>query len=124
MIKYFLYLLLIFCVIKIFRFKLNSNNNIIYATLSIFIGIVIINWLIPKYHKMTQYSSQEDDNQEYSAPDKSTQKYSAPDKSTQKYSAPDQSTQKYSAPDQSTQKYSAPNSPYTKQCNHQQFTLL
>ena len=104
MIKYFLYLLLIFCVIKIFRFKLNSNNNIIYATLSIFIGIVIINWLIPKYHKMTQYSSQEDDNQEYSAPDKSTQKYSAPD--------------------QSTQKYSAPNSPYTKQCNHQQFTLL
>lgn len=48
MIKYILYLILIFCVIKMYRFRLKSDEHIIYATLSIFIGIIIINWLLTK----------------------------------------------------------------------------
>lgn len=48
MIKYILYLILILYVIKMYRFRLKSDQNIIYASLSIFIGIIIINWIIPK----------------------------------------------------------------------------
>ena len=93
MIKYFLYLLLIFCVIKIFRFKLNSDDNIIYPTLSILIGIAIINWLIPKYHKMTpEHSSQKDNNQSHYTP---VQSHYTPDQShytpVQSHYTPDQS---------------------------------
>ena len=48
MFNYILYLILIISVIKMYRFRLKSDENIIYATLSIFIGIIIIDWLIPK----------------------------------------------------------------------------
>ena len=48
MIKNLLYLILIFSVIKMYRYRLKSDENIIYASLSIFIGIIIINWLVPK----------------------------------------------------------------------------
>ena len=50
MIKYFLYLFLIYAVIKIYRNKLKFDENIIYSSLSIFIGIIIINWMIPDYN--------------------------------------------------------------------------
>ena len=48
MIQYLLYLILIFSVIKMYRNRLNSDEHIIYATLSIFIGLIIINWLLSK----------------------------------------------------------------------------
>ena len=51
MIKYLLYLILIFSVIKMYRNRLNSDEHIIYATLSILIGLIIINWLLSKTMK-------------------------------------------------------------------------
>ena len=48
MIKYLLYLILIFCVLKIYRNRLKSDDKIIYASISLFIGLIIIDWLIPK----------------------------------------------------------------------------
>ena len=48
MIKYLLYLILLFSVIKMYRYRLKADENIIYASISIFVGILIINWLVPK----------------------------------------------------------------------------
>jgi len=48
MFKYILYIILIISVIKMYRFKLKRDENIIYSSLSIFIGIIIIDWIIPK----------------------------------------------------------------------------
>jgi hypothetical protein len=48
MIKYLLYLMLILCVIKMYSNKLKTNDKIIYASISIFLGIIIIDWLLPK----------------------------------------------------------------------------
>ena len=48
MIKYLLYLILIFCVLKMYRHRLKSDDKIIYAGLSLFLGLIIIDWLIPK----------------------------------------------------------------------------
>ena len=48
MIKYLLYLILIFSVVKMYRYRLKTDEHIIYASLSIFVGILIINWLVPK----------------------------------------------------------------------------
>ena len=49
MIKYFLYLLVIFSVIKLYRYRLRSDEHIIYASLSLFLGIIIIDWLLSQY---------------------------------------------------------------------------
>lgn len=48
MIKYLLYLVLIFCVLKMYRNRLKSDDKIIYAALSLFLGLIIINWIVPK----------------------------------------------------------------------------
>ena len=48
MIKYILYIILVLSVIKMYRFRLKTDQNIMYASLSIFIGIIIIDWIIPK----------------------------------------------------------------------------
>jgi hypothetical protein len=56
MIKYILYLLLIFCVMKIYRNKLKTDDKLICAVLSILLGIIIIDWITPKkyFEKFTQ----------------------------------------------------------------------
>jgi hypothetical protein len=48
MLRYILYLILIISVIKMYRFRLKSDENIIYSSLSLFVGILIIDWLVPK----------------------------------------------------------------------------
>ena len=48
MIKYLLYLLIIFYVIKMYRYKFKTDNYIYCASLSLLIGIIIIDWLLPK----------------------------------------------------------------------------
>ena len=45
MIKYLLYLILVLCVIKIYN--LNNFNNVLCASISIILGVLIINWLFP-----------------------------------------------------------------------------
>ncbi len=57
MIKYLLYLILIFCVLKMYRNKLKSDDKIIYASLSLIIGLVIVDWLVPKtnYEKLKEH---------------------------------------------------------------------
>lgn len=57
MIKYLLYLLIIFCVIKMYRYRFKNDNQIIYASLSLIIGIIMIDWILPKstYKKNSQY---------------------------------------------------------------------
>ena len=57
MIKYLLYLLIIYSVIKMYRYRVVDNYQIIYASLSLILGIIIIDWLLPKsiYEKFTQY---------------------------------------------------------------------
>jgi len=56
MIKYILYLILIFCVMKLYRNRLKSDDKLIYATLSLLLGIIIIDWITPKTYleKFTQ----------------------------------------------------------------------
>ena len=56
MIKYLLYLLIIFCVIKMYRYRFKADNQIIYASISLLLGIIIIDWLLPKstYEKFSQ----------------------------------------------------------------------
>jgi len=45
MIKYLLYLILVIWVLK--TYNLNKFNNFLYASISIILGIIIINWLFP-----------------------------------------------------------------------------
>ena len=45
MIKYLLYLILVLWVIKMYN--LNKINNVLYASISIILGVIIINWLFP-----------------------------------------------------------------------------
>jgi len=56
MLKYLLYLLIIFCVIKMYRYRFKSDEHIIYGSLSLLLGIIIIDWLLPKstYDKFSQ----------------------------------------------------------------------
>jgi len=56
MIKYILYLILIFCVMKIYRNRLRTDDKLIYAAFSLLLGIIIIDWLTPKtyYEKFIQ----------------------------------------------------------------------
>jgi len=55
MIKYLLYLILIFCVMKLYRNRLKTDEKLIYAAISLFLGIIIIDWITPKsyYEKFT-----------------------------------------------------------------------
>ena len=55
MIKYLLYLILIFCVMKLYRNRLKTDEKLICAAISLFAGIVIIDWITPKtyYEKFT-----------------------------------------------------------------------
>ena len=57
MIKYLLYLILIFCVLKMYRTRLKSDDKIIFASVSLFLGLVIIDWLVPKtnYEKLKEH---------------------------------------------------------------------
>jgi len=45
MFKYFLYIILVLWVIKMYN--LNKTKNILYASISIILGVFIINWLFP-----------------------------------------------------------------------------
>jgi hypothetical protein len=62
MIKYLLYLLVIFSVIKLYRYRLRFDEQIIYASISLFLGIVMIDWLLPRsaYEKFGQILSKKD----------------------------------------------------------------
>jgi hypothetical protein len=59
MIKYLLYLILILCVMKIYKNKLNTDTKLMYASGSLLLGIIIIDWLVPKTYneKFTQHNN-------------------------------------------------------------------
>ncbi len=54
MIRYLLYLLIIYSVIKMYRYRFRNDNQIIYASLSLIIGIITIDWILPKSIKNNQ----------------------------------------------------------------------
>ena len=43
-----------------YKNKLDSDKNILYASLSMLIGLIIINWLIPKNIYNKEYFSEPD----------------------------------------------------------------